>query len=138
MQHVYELSQSFMFDAAHTLARAVPLEEYQASRRIHGHTYTAKVTLRGSKGENGMLEFFRLPKNKRQSVDLFYLRAALNEVRDMLDHRFLDEVEGLGAATMENLCEFVFQQLAPKFPVSSVSVSRASGDECTLHAKEPA
>lgn len=132
---IYELSQSFMFDAAHTLARNVPLVEYQPSRRIHGHTYTAKVTLRGTKGADGMLEFFRLPKNKKTSVDLFYLRKALNEVRDLLDHHFLDEVEGLGAATMENLAEFIHRQLKDKYPVSRVTVSRASGDECTLIVK---
>lgn len=134
MAHIYELSQTFMFDAAHTLTRAVPLAEFQGSRRIHGHTYTAKVTLRGGKGADGMLEFFRLPKNKKQSVDLFYLRKALDEVRGKLDHHLLDEVEGLGPATMENLCEFIYSHLKAQFPVSRVSVSRASGDECTLIA----
>lgn len=136
MGHIYELSQTFMFDAAHTLTRTVPLQEFQGSRRIHGHTYTAKVTLRGGKGADGMLEFFKLPKNKKQCVDLFYLRKALGEVRERLDHHLLDEVEGLGPATMENLCEFIHAQLKEHFPVSRVSVSRASGDECTLHIKE--
>lgn len=129
---IYDLSQSFMFDAAHTLTRDVPLTEFTPSRRIHGHTYTATVTVRGTKGSNGMLEFFRLPKNKKQSVDLFYLRAALDEVREQLDHHFLDEVEGLDAPTMENLCEFIYCQLKEAFPVASVSVSRPSGDMCTL------
>lgn len=129
---IFELSQSFSFDAAHTLTRTVPLVEFEPSRRIHGHTYTAKVTLRGTKGTDGMLEFFRLPKNKRHSVDLFYLRKILADVRDQLDHRFLDEVAGLGPPTMENLCEFIFNQVKVKYPVVRVTVSRASGDECTL------
>lgn len=137
MNRTYELSQTFMFEAAHTLIRTVPLVEFQPSLRIHGHTYSAKVTLRGTKGENGMLEFFRLPKNKRQSVDIFYLRKALDEVRDLLDHHFLDEVEGLGPATMENLCAFIFDHLHPNWPVVRVAVSRASGDECTLYAGAP-
>lgn len=131
---IFELSQSFSFDAAHTLTRTVPLVEFEPSRRIHGHTYTAKVTLRGTKGADGMMEFFKLPRNKRQSVDLFYLRKLLAEVRDQLDHRFLDEVAGLGAPTMENLCEFIFNQVKVKYPVVRVSVSRASGDECSLVA----
>lgn len=132
---IYELSQSFMFDAAHTLTRHVPLVEYQPSRRIHGHTYTAKVTIRGTKGPDGMLGQFILRGNKWKSVDLYYVRRALDEVRSMLDHHFLDEVEELGPATMENLCEFIFTHLKDKFPVSRVTVSRASGDECTLIAK---
>lgn len=131
---IFELSQTFMFEAAHTLTRTVPLVEFAPSRRIHGHTYTAQVTVRGVKGADGMLQFFRLPKNRIQSLDLFYLRKSLDEVRDMLDHRLLDEVEGLGAATMENLCEFIFTHLRAEFPVSSVTVSRATGDACTLRA----
>ncbi len=129
---IFELSQTFMFDAAHTLERAVPLAEFQSSSRIHGHTYTATVTVRGTKGADGMLQFFRLPKNKCQSLDLFYFRKTLDKVRGTLDHRLLDEVDGLGPATMENLCEFIFTQLRAEFPVSSVTVSRASGDACTL------
>lgn len=135
---MYELSQSFMFDAAHTLHRTVPLAEFEPSRRIHGHTYTARVTVRGTKGADGMLEFFRLPKNKKMSLDLFYLRKAISKVREMLDHRFLDEVDGLSAPTMENLCEFILAQLKDEFPVSRVEVSRATGDACTLYAMEAA
>lgn len=131
---IYELSQSFMFEAAHTLTRTVPLAEFEPSRRIHGHTYTARVTVRGTKGADGMLEFFRLPKNKKQSVDLFYLRKSIEKVRGMLDHRFLDEVDGLSAPTMENLCEFILAQLKGEFPIARVEVSRASGDACTLCA----
>jgi 6-pyruvoyltetrahydropterin/6-carboxytetrahydropterin synthase len=130
--NIYELSQSFMFDAAHTLTRTVPLDEFKASRRIHGHTYTACVTIRGTKGPDGMLQF-SLPKmRKPQSVDLFYLRRALEDVRSHLDHHFLDEVEGLGPATMENLCDFIYDRLKAKFPVVRVTVSRANGDVCNL------
>lgn len=129
----FELSQDFHFDAAHTLTRVVPLVEFEPSRRIHGHSYTATVTLSGSKGASGMLEFFTLPKNKKQTVDLFYLRKAIESVRDKLDHRFLDEVEGLGAGTLENLCAFIFDDIAKHFPVSSVTVRRVStGDACRV------
>ena len=40
----YEISQKFFFDAAHTLKRKI---EADSSRRIHGHTYNAEVTLSG-------------------------------------------------------------------------------------------
>lgn len=127
-----ELSQTFMFESAHTLSRSVPLGEYQASKRIHGHTYMAMVTLTGEKGADGMLQIFRLPKNKRESVDLFYVRKAIAETQELLDHRLLDEVEGLGAPTLENLCAFIFASLEKVLPVSSVSVSRASGDSARI------
>lgn len=122
---VFELSQRFFFDAAHTLHRTV---EAEGSLRIHGHTYEAEVTLSGVPNpENGML------------VDLSYLRKEVARVREMLDHRFLDEVDDLGPATLENLCNFIRKQLQPTLPsLCSVMIERrASGDKCVLRCAAP-
>lgn len=116
----YELSQKFYFEAAHTLDRAVDAE---GSRRIHGHTYHAQLTIAGTPDANtGML------------TDLGFVRQEVARVRDSLDHRFLDEVEGLGPATLENLCRFIFVSLADALPgLTKVTVERqASGDSCCL------
>lgn len=128
----FTLSQSFTFDAAHTLTRQVPLVEYQSSRRIHGHTYTASVSIQGQKGANGMVQVRKPGKRIAWlTVDLFILRSELEGIRQQLDHQFLDEVEGLGSATLENLCEFIASRIKC-LPVHSVTVSRASGDSCTF------
>lgn len=119
---MFELSQSFYFEAAHTLRRpAVGQAEAKGSRRIHGHTYTAEVAVRGPRdATTGMV------------VDLGVLRAAIAAVREQLDHHFLDEVPGVGAPTLENLCAFIHAQIAQCVPqVYSVSVQRkSSGDRC--------
>jgi 6-pyruvoyltetrahydropterin/6-carboxytetrahydropterin synthase len=44
---MFELSQSFYFEAAHTLQRGVERNEADGSRRVHGHTYTARVAVLG-------------------------------------------------------------------------------------------
>jgi 6-pyruvoyltetrahydropterin/6-carboxytetrahydropterin synthase len=41
---MFELSQKFYFEAAHTLQRTIDAE---GSRRIHGHTYHAEATVLG-------------------------------------------------------------------------------------------
>ena len=113
-----ELSQRFYFESAHTLRRKV---EAEGSRRIHGHTYHAEVFLRGEVNtDTGML------------VDLAEVRAAIAQVREQLDHHFLDEVAGLGPATLENLCVYIFKQLSPRVSgLCAVAVERpASGDKC--------
>ncbi|GIX39990.1 MAG: 6-carboxy-5,6,7,8-tetrahydropterin synthase [Silanimonas sp.] len=118
-----ELTQSFYFEAAHTLRRYVEGES-EASRRIHGHTYHAEITLRGEPDPaTGMV------------MDLGLVRRELAALRERLDHRFLDEVEGIGPATLENLCGFIARALAPALPLLvRVSVFRpASGDRATLH-----
>jgi 6-pyruvoyltetrahydropterin/6-carboxytetrahydropterin synthase len=116
----FELSQRFYFEAAHTLRRSQATGEAESSRRIHGHTYEALVTICGVPDEHGMV------------MDLALLRAAIARVRDKLDHHFLDEIEGLGPATLENLCVFIARQLNLS-GIASVSVERhASGDRCVL------
>lgn len=117
---VCELSQKFYFEAAHTLRRTI---EAEGSRRIHGHTYHAEVTVRGvAHADSGMV------------IDLAYLRAEIARVREQLDHHFLDEVPGLGPATLENLCAYLRAQLAPAVTgLCAVQVERpASGDRCVL------
>jgi len=116
----YEISQRFFFDAAHTLRREIEIE---GSRRIHGHTYQAEVSVSGQPDANtGMV------------MDLGLVRQLTERVRGQLDHHLLDEVEGLGAATLENLCSFIWHQLAGDLPaLSKVRVWRDSvGDSCTL------
>ena len=116
----YEISQRFFFDAAHTLRREV---EADASRRVHGHTYHAEISLTGEPGSsNGMV------------VDLGLVREAIESLRPQLDHRMLDDIADLGPATLENLCAYIWRQLHPALPLlSAVRVWReAMGDSCTL------
>ncbi|MCX8253762.1 6-carboxy-5,6,7,8-tetrahydropterin synthase [Beijerinckiaceae bacterium RH AL1] len=115
---MFEISKQFRFEAAHTLDRSI---ETDASRRIHGHSYRAEVTLRGEPdAQTGMI------------MDLGLLSRALEEARDGLDHRFLDDVEDLGPATMENLARWIWGKVAPSCRgLAMVSVYRdSSGDTC--------
>lgn len=115
-----ELSQRFFFEAAHTLQRTT---ETESSLRIHGHTYHAEVTVAGVPSQNtGMV------------IDLGYLRSHIARVRELLDHRFLDDVPALAPATLERLCAFIRDQLREALPgLSCVMVERqASGDRCVL------
>jgi len=123
---MFELSQTFTFDAAHTLKRHVSPEEAAGSRRIHWHTHTAEVPVTAPRQpDTGMV------------VDLSVLRAVLAEVRSLLDHHLLDEVAGLGTPTLENLCVFIFEQTRTRIPqISMVAVSRASGDRCVYRPRD--
>ncbi len=116
---MHELSKQFRFEAAHTLARSIDVEP---SRRIHGHSYRAEVTVRGeADAETGMV------------VDLGLFSRALAEARDGLDHRFLDEVPDLGPATLENLSVWIWKSVSATCPgLSKVTVYRDSeGDACS-------
>ena len=118
-QH-FEISQRFFFDAAHTLKREI---EAEGSRRIHGHTYNAEVTLCGMPDvKTGMV------------VDLGLVRQVIEQLRPQLDHHLLDEVVDLGVPTLENLCSYIWRALQPNLPaLTQVRVWRdGMGDSCTL------
>ena len=120
MTITYDISQRFYFEAAHTLDRQI---DAAASKRVHGHTYHAEVTVRGPRDPvSGMV------------IDLGLLRRHIERIREMLDHAMLDDVPGLGPPTLENLCTFIAEHLqALRPPVVAVKVWReASGDRCEL------
>jgi 6-pyruvoyltetrahydropterin/6-carboxytetrahydropterin synthase len=115
-----EISQKFFFDAAHTLRREI---EAEGSRRIHGHTYRVEVSIAGEiDPATGMV------------MDLGLVRAAIEQVRPRLDHHLLDEVEGLGSATLENLAIYIWRAIAASLPgLVQVRIWRDGvGDSCTL------
>lgn len=115
----HEITKDFRFDAAHTLIRQIAAE---GSRRIHGHSYRAQVTLRGTVDPtSGMV------------LDLGAIEQRLTNARDALDHRFLDEVPDLGPATMENLASWIWQSLRADCPqLVRVTVYRDSaGESCS-------
>lgn len=121
---IYEVSQRFYFEAAHTLDRKI---DAASSKRVHGHTYQAEVTVSGPRNAaSGMV------------LDLGELRREIQLIRDVLDHSLLDEVSGLGPPTLENLCAFIAQRLqALRPPVAAVRVWReASGDSCVLRLQQ--
>jgi 6-pyruvoyltetrahydropterin/6-carboxytetrahydropterin synthase len=121
---MYELSREFRFDAAHTLQRTVDVEP---SRRIHGHSYRAEVVVRGRPDpQTGMI------------IDLSLFDQALEEARDGLDHRFLDEISDLGPTTIENLSAWIWRKVAPVCPnLWRVTVRRDSDTgACSFYGSE--
>jgi 6-pyruvoyltetrahydropterin/6-carboxytetrahydropterin synthase len=123
---MFELSKQFRFDAAHTLDRVI---ETESSRRIHGHSYRAEVFVRG-----------RPDPTTGMVVDLGLLQKTMEDARDALDHRFLDEINELGPATMENLSRWIWNRLTPVIGnLYKITVYRdSSGEACSYWGEEVA
>ena len=77
----------------------------------------------------------RLSFKAKDIMDLGLRERALATARDGLDHRFLDDVEGLGPATMENLARWIWTRMAPSCAgLAIVAVYRdSSGDTCRYY-----
>jgi len=121
----FEVTQRFFFEAAHTLEREI---EADASRRVHGHTYHAELTIAGERdAATGMV------------TDLGAIRRLVEKARGDLDHRMLNELPGLGAPTLENLCLYLWKYFEREgcTPHRVVVRREAMGDACAMSAPPP-
>ncbi|HWU26627.1 MAG TPA: 6-carboxytetrahydropterin synthase, partial [Rhizomicrobium sp.] len=68
--------------------------------------------------------------------DFGAIEQALTNIRARLDHQLLNEVEGLGQPTLENLARYIFAQAKTALPeIVRVRVRRPSyGQSCTYEA----
>ena len=118
-----EVSYRFGFDAAHHFEN---FPDGHAYRGVHGHSFQVEIALEGEPDPaTGFV------------ADLGEVERACAVVRQALDHRMLNEIEGLSRPSLENLCVFVWRALAPRFAgLARVTVRRDSqGQACSYTGK---
>lgn len=113
-----EIFRTFTFDAAHRLPNVPPGHK---CARVHGHTYTLTVYVSGPVNETtGWI------------MDFGELTAAVQPVLEELDHRYLNDIQGLENSTSENLARWLWKRLKPRLPGLSrliIHETRNSGCE---------
>lgn len=116
-----EISKTFQFEAAHRLPN-VP--EDHKCHRLHGHSFRVTVTVTGDVDPKlGWL------------VDFADLRAAWEPLHATLDHRCLNDVEGLENPTSEVLAAFIVERFSVPAPARlvSVQVHETCTSGCTVY-----
>ena len=114
---MYEQSLAFSFEAAHRLSPTAAAPEYD---RIHGHSFVVTMTLEGDALEDG-----------KWLHDFGDVRRICETLKAQLDHRMLNDVEGLAVPTLENLAAWIFDAAAPHIP----SLARVAVERPTLGEK---
>ena len=110
------ISKEFDFDAAHFLPRG---PEGHKCRRMHGHTYRAEIICEGEVDERGMV------------LDYAEIAAAWAPIHALIDHRVLNEIEGLENPTTEILAPFILAALVDALPtLVAVRVYESSTTWC--------
>lgn len=112
--------KSMSFDAAHFLDHDPEARPYA---RLHGHSFVMEVAIEGEpEDDTGWV------------VDFGEVAEAMQGLHDALDHRLLNEVEGLERPTLENICRWAAAKLRPRFPgLAEVRVSRPSNGETCVY-----
>lgn len=97
------LTRSFRIEAARSLPR---LPATHPCSRLHGHSFVIELELRGTVDpELGWL------------IDYDDIARTFEPVRHALDHRLLNEVEGLSNPTSEHLAKWCFEHLRAGLPM---------------------
>lgn len=116
------LERLYRFEAAHFLPKVVPGHK---CARMHGHSYLIQVTLEGE-----------LDQDLGWLVDFGELDAKAEVLVQALDHRVLNEIEGLANPTSELLAVWWWQRLAPELPqLVEVAVSETPTSRCVYRGQ---
>jgi 6-pyruvoyltetrahydropterin/6-carboxytetrahydropterin synthase len=97
-----EIFKAFRIEAAHRLPN-VPAEHKCA--RLHGHSFVIGVYVAGE-----------VAAGTGWVRDVADLGAAMQDVLETLDHRYLNDIAGLENPTSEVLALWVWDKLHPRLP----------------------
>lgn len=121
-----QIYKDFLFEAAHYLPTAAA---DTPNARIHGHSFRARIVIEGEpSADTGYVFHFE------------ELAQAMAETQDALDHRLLNEIDGLASPTLERIAMWIWNRLANRIAgLAQVQVSRDScGEGCIYAGPRPA
>ena len=100
-----EIFKRFTLEAAHRLPNVPPGHK---CARLHGHSFQVEVHVSGEPGaDTGWI------------MDFAEVKAAFAPLFSQLDHRYLNEVEGLENPTSERIAVWIWERLKPALPALS-------------------
>jgi len=114
-----ELTKEYRFEAAHRLPQAPP--DHKCAR-MHGHSFRVEVLVAGEVDER--TGWF---------VDFGDITAVVEPLlKSELDHRSLNDVEGLENPTSEHLCRWLWQRLESRIAgLAAITVHETCTARCT-------
>ena len=98
-----KVSQTFRFEAAHHLPH-VP--ETHKCRGMHGHSYRVDIILSGA-----------MDPNTGFIVDFFEIEDKAGRIISSLDHRCLNDIEGLSNPPAEISAKWIFDRVEKHMPI---------------------
>ncbi len=112
-----EIWKEFGFEAAHLLPN---LPQGHKCRRLHGHSFRVRVHVDGE-----------LDPELGWVIDYAEIATAFAPVLTQLDHRYLNEIEGLENPTSEVLAKWIWRRLRPGLPaLSAIEVRETCTTGC--------
>lgn len=100
-----EIFKQFSFDSAHFLPHVPPGHK---CREMHGHTYRLVAYIEGEPDPHiGWV------------ADFADIKAVISPIVDRIDHKVLNNIEGLENPTCERIAIWLWEQIKPLLPALS-------------------
>ncbi|MBN1151159.1 6-carboxytetrahydropterin synthase QueD [candidate division WOR-3 bacterium] len=111
------LTRTFRADSAH---RITGLSEAHKCSALHGHSFRIDVSIKGRvDGKIGWL------------MDFGDIKDTVDPIIQKIDHKYLNEIEGLEKGTSENLVIWLWDRLKPLLPeLFEITVWESDNSKC--------
>lgn len=99
------LTKTFSFESAHFLPS---FPDGHKCRRLHGHSFRVDVTVSGE-----------IPEGAHHLIDYAEISVVIEPIKEALDHRLLNEIDGLEHPTSERIAAWIWDRLTPELEMLS-------------------
>ena len=117
-----EIFKVFKFDAAHRLPN---VDIGHKCSEIHGHSFRVEIHVKE-----------KIDQHYGWVIDFAEIDKAFQPVNDQLDHKYLNDIDGLSNPTSENLAKWIWKRLHIKLPQLSKIVVQESPDSGCVYRGE--
>lgn len=100
-----QIHKIFQLESAHRLPNVPPGHKCS---RVHGHSFRIEIHVEGP-----------LHASLGWVMDFADIKSAFQPLFDILDHRYLNDIEGLENPTSEHLAVWIWDRLKPVLPALS-------------------
>ena len=115
--HRVRLAREFTFEAAHRLPNAPPGHK---CARLHGHSFRVELLCEGE-----------IDPHAGWLLDFAEIKRAFTPLYEQLDHRYLNEINGLENPTAENVARWIWTRLKLELPLlAQITVAETCTARC--------
>ena len=102
-------------------ARSLPnVPETHPCYQLHGHSFKIIISVKG-----------QLDKHTGFVTDFQEIENAFNPIKKILDHSFLNKIEGLSNPTSENICNWIWDKIESSIPnICEIEIKETDSTGC--------
>ena len=108
-------------------ARSLPnVLETHPCYQLHGHSFKIIISVKG-----------QMDKHTGFVTDFQEIENAFNPIKKILDHSFLNKIEGLSNPTSENICIWIWDKIESSIPnICEIKIKETDSTGCIYRGRK--